>query len=157
VTVSASVGRLVKQRFIQGKLQVNRMRMAEWRSHVVFRMSLLLVRLKGYALVSDVSSSVVRPVVLCRKLGKIDLIVLWNIIRKLSWHRWFCCRIQICPRRWDGATTPFSRKHDRPATPCVKDIDSPSAQQTICLSKRSGRGSFLSQWWYPDLQHPSWF
>ena len=61
--------------------------MAEWRSHVVFRMSLLLVRLKGYALVSDVSSSVVRPVVLCRKLGKIDLIVLWNIIRKLSWHR----------------------------------------------------------------------
>ena len=52
---------------------------------------------------TSVRPSVVRPMVICRKLSKIDPQLLWN-----SCHRSFSCRIHMLRKTppWDWATTP---------------------------------------------------
>jgi len=74
-----------------------------------------------YALVADVSPSVwcvVCPMVISQKLRKIDLYLPWNFIKKLNIAN-SVAAFRSFPDR------PVMGKHNRPVTPCPRDIDSP--------------------------------
>ena len=121
--------------------------------HSMSALWLLLTNLNGQLCVgcSIRPPFIVRPaVVISRKLSKIDPQLLWSTIRKLASLILFLLPHSDPPPDASLWATPLLVKHNRPATPCVRDIDLPStsAQQAIGLRWRGGPANFLSQWQY---------
>jgi len=92
-------------------------------------------------LVADVGPSVVRHVVISRKLSKTDSQLLLNIIRKSA----SLIRLphSSCPRRRSGTQRlppventiiDLLNSHDRPDTPCLRDIS--KAKDLFELARR---------------------